>query len=148
MTTSDLAQPTWLPLVVGLSICGLALWKGEWPERVIATAYLFGWGATELLTDRSFPHIQWTTLALDILALAVALLVAFRSNRLWVLWVAGFRILAVVTHIARLLDPKVGGWAYITAGVMWGYLVLIALAVGVWGSVRRKTLSAADMHDQ
>jgi hypothetical protein len=125
-------------LTIGISVCVSALWKGEWPERVTAAAFLLGWAATIAATDYSYENPQWAVFCIDIVALIIAVWVALSSGKNWALWVAGFRLLEVVTHGARMLDPTVGAWAYITATGIWGYLTLGALALGTWECVRRR----------
>jgi hypothetical protein len=75
-------------------------------------------------------------LAVDAGFLAFLALLALRSDRFWPIWAAGFQLLAVITHCARLLDPTLGAWVYITAGVIWTYLVLFALTFGTLGCWR------------
>ena len=45
---------------------------------------------------------------------------------------AAFQLLAVVTHMAIMADKGVRAWAYITALILWSYLVLISLAAGTY----------------
>jgi len=137
LTTSDIAIPPWIGVSIAILMCGAAIWKGEWPERTVGVMFLLGYAGTVLLRDHSFDSPQWGDFAVTLVNLAVYTTVALRSERQWVLCATGFQLLAVVTHGARILDPSVGDWAYITAGVVRGYLIITALAIGVWGCVRR-----------
>ena len=49
---------------------------------------------------------------------------------------AAFQLLLVVTHAAIIADPGVRARAYITALILWSYLVLITLAVGTYTNWR------------
>ena len=62
--------------------------------------------------------------------------VAFRTRRHWPLFVAGFQLLIVITHMARLADPRVSGWAYLTAQLLWSYLVLLTIGYASWTAPR------------
>ncbi|WP_374469367.1 hypothetical protein [Phenylobacterium sp.] len=73
---------------------------------------------------------------MDVSLLVVVVVVAMRSSRYWPIFAAAFQLLAVITHAAHLLDPGVGDWAYVTAGVIWTYLLLLALALGTWNRWR------------
>lgn len=128
-----LALPWWAPIIAFGGICGAALWKGGRPERIAAAVMLLSWAATFALRDRRWTEPQWGGLVTDTACFIFLAVLALRSNRYWPLWAAGFQLLAVITHGARLMDPSLGAWAYVTAGVIWSYLVLFALAWGTWG---------------
>ena len=128
--------PAWIGIAVGWAIAGAALWKGGRSERIVAAAFLIAWLATAVTRDRHFVGPQWSGFVIDGAFLVVLLGVALRSVRYWPLFAAGFQLLAVLTHAARVIDPTVGGWAYITAGVIWTYFTLFALAAGTWGAWR------------
>ncbi|MBW8882014.1 MAG: hypothetical protein JF615_11545, partial [Asticcacaulis sp.] len=71
---------------------------------------------------------------------------AMRTTRFWPLAAAGFQLLAVMTHVAKLIDPALQQWAYITAGVIWTYLVLVTIGIGTmntWRARRQPTKALA-----
>lgn len=53
MTTSDLAVPPWLAILIVVCVCGSAIWKGEWQERTVAVAIIVAW----LLTPLTWPDL-------------------------------------------------------------------------------------------
>lgn len=121
------------------AVCGAALWKGGWEERSVAFGLLFAWIATLLLRDPRWIGPQWGAFSADVALLVFLGVVAMRTTRYWPLFAAGFHLLAVVTHSARMLDPTMGAWAYATAAVIWAHLVIISLAVGTWNHWREET---------
>lgn len=72
---------------------------------------------------------RWALLALDALVLAAFLLIALRSGRFWPLWVTGFQLIAVVTHVAMLIEPKQVLQAYAIAQGFWAYPMLAAIVL-------------------
>ena len=68
---------------------------------------------------------------------------ALRSHRYWPIWAAGFQLLAIITHWAHSLDRTLNGWTYMTAGIIWGYLLVGTLAVGTWNVWRRRAYPTA-----
>lgn len=133
-----LSELTWVVLMTAVS--AFALWRGGTPERVVAIANLLAWAASNLVEDRQQLFVpQWGILAVDLSFLGVLLWFALRSNRAWPMWAAAFQLLGVVTHGAMTADRSVGGWAYITASIIWSYLVLVSLGVGTWLHWRRRT---------
>jgi len=126
------AIPAWLGIAVGWTVAAFALWKGGRAERLVAAGFLVAWLASPILRRGGWEGPAWTGLAVDGLFLALLLWVALRSRRYWPLFAAGFELLSVATHLARLIDPGVRAWAYATADAIWTYLLLAALSFGVY----------------
>ena len=117
--------------VAMFAVSAFALWRGGRTERVVAIANIVAWIATIVVQNRhNWLDPQWGMLAVDIAFLLLLLWFVVRSSRLWILPAAAFQLLAVLTHAAILADSDVRAWAYITALILWSYLVLISLAVG------------------
>jgi hypothetical protein len=135
--------PPWIGITLFVAVCAAAMWKGRWEERLTGAAFLTGWVLTLLLRDRSWAGTQWGAFAVDAAFLLLVVGVALRSRRYWPMVAAGFQLLAVVTHAARILDRHLGMWAYITAGVIWTWLVMAALAVGAYNRWRERQMAAS-----
>ena len=85
---------------------------------------------TLLLRDHSWPELQRAGFAVDVGLLFLLIGIALKSPKYWPMAAAGFQLLAVLTHIAKMIDPNLQQWAYITAIVIWTYLLMIALGIG------------------
>lgn len=131
--------PPWLGYLILVMVCGGALLKGGREERIGAGALLISVCVTILLRDRSWPHVQLAGFAMDIFVLLVLGAISLRTPKYWPLAAAGFQLLAVLTHVGKLIDPNLNQWAYLTAIVIWTYLVIVALGVGVWNCWRAPT---------
>lgn len=131
-----IALPPWLGFVVMFVVCSGAFIRGGVEERLTAGGLLTNVAATVVLRDPSWPQLQRAGFAIDVLFLVLLLVIALRTVKFWPLAAAGFQLLAVLTHVAKMIDPELEQWAYITAIVIWTYLLLIALGVGVWNSWR------------
>ncbi len=116
-----------------LAVAGLSLWRGGWAERTVAFTIIVGSLATAVFQNTRDPSApQWGDLAVDGVCLIVFVGVALRSRRLWPLFAAAFQLIAVVIYVARLADVHMGGRSPFAAGVIWSYLILVAVAVGVF----------------
>jgi hypothetical protein len=129
--------PLWVWPTTLLAICALAAWRGRATERLAAGAYLVAWLLTVAVFKSRSEFTQWPVLAIDVGLLVFLLWLAMRSSRFWPLFAAGFHLLAVVTHFARAVDPRVSGWAYQTAEILWSYMVIYAIGYGAWTAPRR-----------
>lgn len=119
--------------VAMFAVSAFALWRGGRVERAVAVANVVAWIASVVMQNRhNWMDPQWGVLGVDAAFLAFLLWLVVRTNRIWILPAASFQLLAVVTHAAILADGGVRAWAYITALVLWSYLVLITLAVGTY----------------
>lgn len=114
-----------------MGVCALATWKGRDEERLAAGGLLAGWALTRV-TYSDPSHTQWGVLAVDISLLWLLGWIALRSRRYWPLFAVGFHLLAVFTHLARSLDSSLGGWAYVTAEIIWGYLLAFVIGYAAW----------------
>jgi hypothetical protein len=136
--------PPWIGIAIGWLVCGSALWKGGWSERLVAGGFLLSWFADAILKDHHFAGPQWAALVSDSAFLLLIVFVAMRSRQYWPLFAAAFQLLEVVTHMASAMDRHLSAWAYITANVIWTYLILWAIAFGTFNAWKRSR--PADVH--
>jgi len=99
---------------------------------------LLSWFADALLKDHRFQGPQWAAFVSDTALFLLILFVAVRSAHYWPLFAAAFQLLEVVTHVASTIDRHLSAWAYITANVIWTYLILGSIAFGTWNAWRRR----------
>lgn len=131
-----IALPPWLGFVVMFLVCSGAFVRGDVEERLTAGGLMTNVLATVVMRDPSWPQLQRAGFLVDVLFLLLLLGIALRTRKFWPLAAAAFQLLAVLTHVAKMIDPDLHQWSYITAIVIWTYLLMIALGVGVWNSWR------------
>ena len=136
MHSHSYGLPPWFGLALMATVCIAAFWKGERDEQLTAGALLLSWVATMVLLDPRWIGPQWGSFIADGALLVFLVALALRSTKYWPIFAAGFHLLAVATHSARMIDPRMGAWAYATAAVIWADMVIMALAVGTWNSWR------------
>jgi hypothetical protein len=139
-----IALPAWLGPLILLLVCSAAFWKGGPEERLTAAGLVVTVAMTMLLRDMSWPPLQRIGFAADIIMFLLLAGIALKTPKWWPLMAAGFELLSVLTHISKMVDRHVDQWAYITANVIWTYLLMIALGVGVWNSWRARQSSVAN----
>jgi len=126
-------------IIIWYGICGFALWRGGWPERVAGAGILVTAIAAPIVQQSPFmADTDLGVFALDLGLFFVLLWVALRSDRWWPLFATAFMLLAVVTHLAVMLSSAIREFTYVTATTLWGYLVVYSLAFGLWEISRRR----------
>jgi hypothetical protein len=138
---STLPQQIWFAALVAVS--GLALWRGGWPERVVAVLWAVGWLISRgVYNYDNWVDPQWSVLAVDAILLAAFFVLAAKTDRNWVLFAAAFQLLNVITHVAMMVDHSVRARAYVYGLVIWSYMVLFSLAAGTWLEWRARRAQA------
>lgn len=132
--------PQQINAVITAGVCGPAFWRGGKPERIVAGVVVFSWLVSPLVVSRHWEQEQWGVLAVDGLVLGVLVALALRTDRRWVIWAAGFQLVAVVVDTIIGVDRQLAAYTYLTGSVLWSYLVKVALAVGTWDAWRRRAL--------
>ena len=130
------ALPHWVWVAVVGAVASAAVLRGGQDERIAAVALLIGSLATKALYSHQGLQTEYGVLAIDIGLLAVLTWLALLTKRYWPIFAASFQLLAVVIHLARMAVPSLGGWSYISAGIIFGYLLAGAIAVGTWNAWR------------
>lgn len=131
--------PEFIWAVAMAIVSAYALWRGGRTERAVAVANVVAWVATIIVQDRrNWVDPQWGMMLVDAGFLGFLLLLVVRTDRVWILPAAAFQLLALITHIGIIADPGVRAWAYMTALILWSYLVLICLAVGSYNHWRER----------
>jgi hypothetical protein len=131
--------PHWVWGVALTLTCGLAITKGGASERWGAYFFYGAWllTVTAHATDRVLVT-QWAVFAIDVVLFILLTILALTSDRYWPIFMAGFHLLDVLTHVGHLLDANLPRWAYYTAAQIWGYLMILALLIGTANSWRER----------
>jgi hypothetical protein len=119
-----------------MAVCLLAIWRGRDYERLAAAAVLADWALSMMVFKSRSEDTQWAVLLVDFSQFAVLIWIALRSRRFWPLFMGGFALLQILTHLAHAMGTGVTGWAYLTATRAWSYLILLTIAYGAWTAPR------------
>lgn len=121
-----------------LAVCALAWLYGRRLERWAALAIFVASLVAPLVQDTSdWFAPQVGLMAVDVALLVFFLILAITTDRFWPMWAAGFHLLTVLAHVAVHLDGGVMPLAYVVVLNLVGYLVLLALLLGIFEGRRR-----------
>ncbi|MDB5453146.1 MAG: hypothetical protein JWO33_1724, partial [Caulobacteraceae bacterium] len=124
-------------------VCGLAMWRGRTPERVVAVGAVLN----EILylafyhpNDRINP--QWEAVIWDLIYVTQLGYAAIWGNRTWAKWAMAFELLIIGTHLALAGDLRIETYFAFWATAFWTIAVLLALIFGtlkiIWEERRAK----------
>ena len=114
--------------------CSYAVIRGGTPERIVAIVIALGVALTFLLVAPvalRYRHVELGVFAVDIASFGIVTGVAIRSERYWPLWMSALYCHQVLSHLEFLLP----GMLALTYGLLmnlWGYPILLLLAIGTW----------------
>lgn len=125
-----------------LVLCWMyALLKGGLPERIGAA--LLAVGSTLTVAVRPswrgrFGSLELGIVLIDAVCLVLFALIALRADRFWPIWVSALVGVGLLGHLARwYAGTDVIPWAYGVSLTIWGYPMLVALAIGTFNHQRR-----------
>lgn len=134
----------WLPL---FGLVAFSAWRGGGPERLAVLTLLLG-GVLSWLAVRpdaqSFTQLERGLAAVDGVVLVVFLFLALFAHRWWPRCIAGFQLVSVLAHVAKLLDLGIAAGAYSQMESMMSWPMLVTIATGTCLHVRRTRLTGAE----
>ena len=112
--------------------CAIVAWRGRRPERLGMAVVAVGWVVTPFVQRLgSWYEPQYGILAVDVVVLAALVALAFRYDRYWPICATAFQAVAVLTHLAFLINPRALYRAFYFGNFAIGYLILGAIIGGV-----------------
>jgi len=119
-------------LWLGLIVYPIVWIRGGRPERLGAGVLLFGYALSSLTFEWKVGGFHLAAMIEDCLLLLVFGWLCMRSDRWWPLVTTASMGLIVLTHVVKLLDPGFSQYAAVSARIGLGYLIDLALLLGVW----------------
>ena len=121
---------------LAVAVFALAIWQGERPERLAGIVYAITWVLSTAAHVDSGP--QYGIFAVDVLFLAFNLWLGLRTGRMWALFAAAFQLLIVMTHVSMIVDLRIEQYGFLSAYLVWSYLITLALLVGTLQVIARR----------
>lgn len=123
--------PTQIGAAAMFAVCAWALVVGGRLERILACATIAAWLGSAAAQIHDPASVQWGIFAIDAVYLGLLIGLAIFERRLWLLFMAAFQLLVVLTHVAFMLDRSLMQWGFFSAYYLWSYAQLIAFAAGL-----------------
>jgi hypothetical protein len=125
----------WFLTLVGCTYATAAGGRdGRWAALMIISASLLSIPAAHL--DRNWSRTELGLLTVDGALFLGLYLLALRSRSHFPIWMAGFQLVSVATHVATVFAPEFTPRIYRAMGSLWAVPITIAMVVGVWLDAR------------
>ncbi|HEY2357984.1 MAG TPA: hypothetical protein VGH86_11075 [Phenylobacterium sp.] len=134
--------PKWIWDAVVVLVVASAIWRGDRDERIAAISLAVGVVLSKAVYSHEGLQTEWGVFIVDLVLLGILTWLALTSHRYWPIFGAAFQFLAVIIHLARIADKSLGGWAYISAEILFGYMLAAAIAIGTLNTWRARRDSA------
>jgi hypothetical protein len=120
----------WLLTLVGCGYAAAAGGKdGRWAAGLIIAASLLTIPATRLGQD--WAKTEYLILAVDLALLLGLYTLTLKSRSHFPIWMTGFHLIAVLTHVSTLLAPGFAPPIYRALGSLWAIPMTLAMMYGI-----------------
>jgi hypothetical protein len=124
-------------------VSAFAFWCGRTDERVAAAICVLATFASNIVYEPrgAYAGVEIGVFLVDAATFAGFALIALRSERFWPLWLAGFQLTTVFSHLLKAIELDLMPQAYAAAARFWVYPIFLIIVVGTWRSYRRRAES-------
>jgi hypothetical protein len=135
--------------MLALLCCGYAILFGGRDGRWAGFLFLAAAGLTApaILLGQAWGETELLVLGVDLAFLLGLYLLMLTSRRYWPIWMVGFHLVAVVTHLSTLIVPDFTPRMYRAMESFWAIPVLLSMLIGVEldrrAALRSRTAGAA-----
>lgn len=121
-------------ILLAFSIGALALlfWQGQGPERLCVALIVAGILLTPVVDPVQAGNVRWVLALLDASLLAAFTIISLRNDRYWLIPLAGYQGIVVITHIVPLLRADFLVWTAITVRLMVWVAMMGTLVFGAY----------------
>ena len=122
-----------------LLVCAYAIRRGGKPEYYGAAVIAVGSILTSIVgmtQGASWVGPEEGILIVDLIFLLALIHLTIVTDRFWPMWFTAFHLVSISIHAAVYVAPDIAPWAYAAGQGSWGYLMLLALAIGTHEHVR------------
>jgi|SRR5215217_4163316 len=116
-----------------LLCCGRAIMAGGRDGRWASFLFLAAVGLTipAARLGRAWGETELWIFGVDLIFLASLYVLMLKSRRYWPMWLTGFQLVAVVTHLSTMVDPNFTPQMYRAMESFWAIPLLLSLLIGV-----------------
>jgi drug/metabolite transporter superfamily protein YnfA len=131
----------WLLTLLGCSYAAAFGGRdGRWAVFLIISATLLTIPA--MLLGRAWRQTEVGILAVDLLLLVSLYVLCLRSRRYFPIWMTGFHLVAVTTHVSTLLAPEFTPRVYRALESVWAIPITVSMILGIVLDRRAATRAA------
>lgn len=122
--------------LAALVVCGLCLWRGDQPLRLIAIVTIVSWSVTPLVGFWDRDHLNAPQTMIDLATAALYVWISLRWRRLWAAGLSALGILVVLCPLVYVADPRVHRNSWVAANNILAISQLGTLLLALWSTLR------------
>lgn len=103
---------------------------GRWAALLITSASLLSIPAA--LLSGGWARTEHALFTVDALLLVGLLTLAMKSDRYFPIWMAGFQLISVLTHLSTLMAPDFAPKIYRALGSLWAMPITVSMMWGIY----------------
>ena len=116
---------------------------GRWAVFLIISATLLTIPA--ILLGREWRNTEYGILLVDLMLLASLYALSLRSRRFFPLWMTGFHLVAVTTHVSTLIAPEFTPRIYRALESVWAIPMTMSMIIGIALDHRAQRLNGSSL---
>lgn len=122
------------PFAQALTVTALALlfWQGERPERICVALTVVALLVTPFVDHVETAHVRWLVAVVDAGLFGAYATLSLRYHRYWLIPLAGYQLIIVVTHIVPVLRSDYLVWTAVTVRLMVWVAMMFTVIFGAW----------------
>lgn len=116
-----------------LLCCGYGALFGGRDGRWVALVYISAVALTvpAQMLQRSWGDTHWPVFLVDLCLFLGLYGIAMRSRHYWPVWMAGFHLITMTTHLASAVAPSFAAKVYFGLATFWAVPKLLIILIGV-----------------
>lgn len=117
-----------------LTIAGVAtnLWFGGRIDRLATAVIVVGTLLTPFFYEARIGGFRWAIAVIDVVGFLCLTALSFSRQRWWLVPLAGFQLVSVVTHVVAALESDLGLWSTATIRMVTWCGVILSLLAGAY----------------
>ncbi|WP_454758231.1 hypothetical protein [Caulobacter segnis] len=125
--------------LIAVTICGLAVWKGDRPLKLVAVVLLVAWVLSTLTGKRNVYGMNYPTTVIDTNCALIFVWISLRWRRLWCAVLAALMIIEVTIPLVVFFDRDIRRYNQTLSYNVVTVLLLAVMSVALWQTFRSRT---------
>ncbi len=124
--------------LIALTICGVAMWKGDRPLKLAAVALIVGWTLSAVTGHRDKYGMNYPVTILDTNCALLFVWISVRWRRIWCAVLAALTIVEIVIPLVAYFDRDIHRYNQMASNNIVATLQLVVMIVAIQQTFRAR----------